>query len=135
MTSNDTQTDTARLSPIEARARFRAGLSVPTAGWSSGWTQANLITVPRDLAYDVLLFAQRNPKPCPVLDVLDPGAVSGPLLDGDIRTDIPRYRVFVDGELVDEPKDVTTCGARTWSACSSGAASPLSRPCSTRGSR
>lgn len=105
MTSN--KTDTAGLSPTEARARFRAGLRVPTAGWSSGFTQANLITVPRDLAYDVLLFAQRNPKPCPVLDVLDSGAVSGRLLDGDIRTDIPRYRVFVDGELVDEPTDVT----------------------------
>lgn len=93
--------------PLEARARFRAGLSVPTAGWSAGYTQANLVAVPRHLALDLLVFAQRNPKACPVLDVLDPGAVAGPILDGDVRTDLPRYRVHVDGELVDEPTDVT----------------------------
>jgi uncharacterized protein YcsI (UPF0317 family) len=93
--------------PAEARARFRAGLVTPTAGWCDGWTQANLIALPRDLAFDFLLFAQRNPRPCPVLDVLEAGAVSGPLLDGDVRTDLPGYRVFVDGKLVDEPAEVT----------------------------
>lgn len=99
--------DPAALTPTQARLRFRSGLAVPTAGWSAGYAQANLVAVPREIAYDLLLFAQRNPKPCPVLDVLDPGAVSGPILDGDVRTDLPRYRVFVDGELVDEPTDVT----------------------------
>jgi uncharacterized protein YcsI (UPF0317 family) len=92
--------------PSEARGRFRAGLVTPTAGWCDGYTQANLLAVPQHLAWDFLLFAQRNPQPCPVLDVLDAGAVAGPLLDGDIRTDIPRYRVFVDGELAAEPTDV-----------------------------
>ena len=96
----------ADLSPADARARFRDGLVTPTAGWSRGWTQANLVALPRDLAYDFLLFAQRNPKPCPVLDVLDAGEVSGPLLDGDVRTDLPAYRVYVDGELVEETPDV-----------------------------
>jgi uncharacterized protein YcsI (UPF0317 family) len=95
----------AALTPAEARARFRDGLVSPTAGWSRGWTQANLLAVPRDLAYDFLLFAQRNPKPCPVLDVIDAGHVGGPLLDGDIRTDLPAYRVYVDGELVEETPD------------------------------
>lgn len=99
--------DPARLTPAQARERFRGGLAVPTAGWCDGYAQANLVTVPREAAHDLLLFAQRNPKPCPVLDVLDPGAVSGPILDGDVRTDLPRYRVFVDGELVSEPTDVT----------------------------
>jgi uncharacterized protein YcsI (UPF0317 family) len=94
------------LSPAQARARFRAGLVTPTAGWSRGWTQANLVAVPRAMAYDVLLFAQRNPKPCPVLDVLDAGEVAGPILDGDVRTDLPAYRVYVDGELVEEVADV-----------------------------
>jgi len=99
--------DPAGISPVQARTRFRAGLSVPTAGWSAGYAQANLIAVPRDYAFDVLLFAQRNPKACPVLDVLEPGNRSGPLLpDGDIRTDLPAYRVYVDGELVAEPSDV-----------------------------
>jgi uncharacterized protein YcsI (UPF0317 family) len=95
--------------PEQARARFRAGLVTPTAGWCDGFTQANLVAVPRELAWDVLLFAQRNPRPCPVLDVLEPGAVDGPLFTGDVRTDVPLYRVFVDGEQVAETPD-----AREW---------------------
>jgi len=95
------------LTTAEARSRFRAGLVTPTAGWADGYAQANLVTVPRDVAFDLLLFTQRNPKPCPVLDVLDAGEVAGPLLDGDVRTDLPAYRVFVDGELVEETPDVT----------------------------
>lgn len=94
------------LPPGEARALFRAGLRTPTAGWCRGWTQANLIAVPSDLAYDMLLFAQRNPKACPLLDVGDVGSVSTSLMPGDLRTDVPAYRVFEDGELVDEPDDV-----------------------------
>lgn len=96
------------MTPAQARARFRGGLVTPTAGWCDGATQANLITVPRAQAWDFLLFAQRNPKPCPVLDVLDAGAVTGPLLSGgDIRTDLPLYRVYVDGEQVAETPDVS----------------------------
>lgn len=95
------------LSPREARALFRAGLRCPTSGWSAGWTQANLVAVPRDWAYDLLLFAQRNPKPCPVLDVGEVGATSLPLFGGDLRTDLPAYRVYVDGQLADEPDEVT----------------------------
>lgn len=97
----------AETTPDEARARFRQGLRVPTAGWSAGWTQANLLAVPRDLAYDFLLFAQRNPKACPVLDVTEPGAVSSPLFAGDLRTDLPAYRVYEHGELVAEVGDAT----------------------------
>jgi uncharacterized protein YcsI (UPF0317 family) len=93
--------------PAEARAKFRAGYAEPTTGWCPGATQANLVMVPRDWAYDVLLFAQRNPKPCPVLDVTDPGSVATPLAPGaDLRTDVPRYRVWRDGQLVEEPADV-----------------------------
>jgi uncharacterized protein YcsI (UPF0317 family) len=96
----------ATLTPVEARARFRGGLVTPTSGWSAGWTQANLVAVPRDLAYDVLLFAQRNPAPCPVLDVTEPGEVSCRIFDGDLRTDLPSYRVYEDGEPVAEVADV-----------------------------
>jgi uncharacterized protein YcsI (UPF0317 family) len=106
MTATDVR-DPARVAPPEARAAFRDGLVAPTTGWSLGFTQANLVVVPADWAYDVLLFAQRNPKPCPILDVTDPGATSTPLApDADLRTDVPRYRVWRDGELVDEPTDV-----------------------------
>ncbi|MFC4786411.1 putative hydro-lyase [Nocardioides sp. MAHUQ-72] len=100
-------TDVAGLAPAAARARFRSGFEAPTAGWCSGWTQANLVAVPRELAYDVLLFAQRNPAPCPVLDVSEPGEVSTRLFAGDLRTDLPAYRVYEHGELVAETTDVT----------------------------
>ncbi|HET6859653.1 MAG TPA: putative hydro-lyase [Streptomyces sp.] len=94
--------------PVEARAQFRAGATCTTAGWAPGHVQANLISVPADWAYDVLLFCQRNPKPCPVLDVTEPGAWTTPLAPGaDLRTDLPGYRVWEHGELVDEPLDVT----------------------------
>ena len=99
----------ADVSPADARRRFREGLVTPTAGWSAGYAQANLIAIPRDYAFDFLLFAQRNPKPCPILDVLEAGQLTGPLLgeDGDIRTDIPAYEVYVDGEPVEEIADAT----------------------------
>jgi uncharacterized protein YcsI (UPF0317 family) len=94
-------------SPQTARARIRAGLAGPTAGVAAGRTQANLIAVPADWAYDVLLFCTRNPEPCPVLDVTDAGSWTTVLAqDADLRTDLPRYRVWRDGELVDEPTDV-----------------------------
>lgn len=92
--------------PEVARAEFRAGKRVPTSGYAAGWTQANLIAVPREFAYDVLLFAQRNPKPCPVLDVTEPGETSASIFAGDLRTDLPAYRVYRDGELVEETADV-----------------------------
>ncbi|MCV2460772.1 putative hydro-lyase [Streptomyces sp. ICN988] len=94
-------------SPKTARARFREGLTGPTAGVAAGHTQTNLISVPADWAYDMLLFCTRNPQPCPVLDVTDAGTWTTVLADGaDLRTDLPRYRVWRDGELVDEPTDV-----------------------------
>jgi len=91
----------------QARAAFRDGLCEQTSGMAYGHAQANLIIVPKALAFDVLLFTQRNPKPCPVLGVLDAGETAGPLLvDGDIRTDVPRYVVYENGEKVDEPTDI-----------------------------
>ena len=108
MHRNTVPADAAAVSPSDARCRFREGLVTPTAGWSAGYAQANLIAVPREYAFDLMLFAQRNPKPCPVLDVLEPGEFSGPLLrGGDVRTDIPLYRVYVDGEMVAETADAS----------------------------
>ncbi|WP_066363493.1 putative hydro-lyase [Herbidospora mongoliensis] len=95
------------MTPHEARRRFRAGLKTPTAGWCPGYAQANLLAVPADLAYDMLLFAQRNPKPCPILDVGDPGATSLPIFAGDLRTDLPGYVVYENGAPVAEMTDVS----------------------------
>ncbi|GAA3511948.1 putative hydro-lyase [Corynebacterium pilbarense] len=94
--------------PAQARALFRTTDVATTAGFSAGFAQANLIALDRKYAFDFLLFAQRNPKPCPLLGVLEPGQVSSPLLaGGDIRTDIPSYRVYSHGSLIDEPTDAT----------------------------
>lgn len=96
------------MTAADARASFRAGLVTPTAGMAAGHTQANLIAVPADWAYEVLLFAQRNPKPCPVLDVTDPGSPRTVLApEADLRTDLPAYRVWVDGVLAEECPDAT----------------------------
>jgi uncharacterized protein YcsI (UPF0317 family) len=93
--------------PAELRAGFRSGVSGPTSGLAPGHRQANLLVVPADWAYDVLLFTQRNPDPCPVLDVTDTGSRATLLAhDADLRTDLPLYRVWRDGLLVDEPTDV-----------------------------
>lgn len=93
--------------PRAARAAYRAGLRTPTSGHCPGWTQANLIALPAEYAADFRLFAERNPQACPVLGVTDPGAVSLPILDGDLRSDLPAYRVYERGELVGERADVT----------------------------
>lgn len=96
-----------RTTPAGARARYRDGLVTPTSGWAPGFTQANLVVLPREWAFDMLLFGQRNPQPIPLLDVTDPGAFRTTLApDADLRTDLPRYRVWREGELVDEPTDV-----------------------------
>ena len=95
-------------SPADLRSAFRSGRVTPTAGLAPGFAQTNLIAVPQDWAYDVLLFTQRNPKPCPVLDVGDVGSRETVLAPGaDITTDLPLYRVWKDGELADETADVS----------------------------
>ena len=94
---------------LEVRLQARAGrLTGPTAGLAPGHVQGNLAILPEDLAADFLRFCHANPKPCPVIGVSNPGDPTIPALgaDLDIRTDLPRYRVWRDGEVVDEPTDV-----------------------------
>ena len=91
-----------------ARARYRAGAVEPTSGIAPGFTQANMIVLPRDWAYDFLLYDQRNPKPCPVLDVTDAGSPATVLAPGaDLRTDLPLYRIWRNGKLAEETADAT----------------------------
>lgn len=95
----------SRLNAREIRELIRQGKLVrPTAGMSEGYVQANLVVVPKDLAFDFLLFAQRNPKPCPVLDVTDVGSPEPKLTapGADLRYDVPKYRIYKAGKLVDE---------------------------------
>src|SRR5947209_2731171 len=96
-------------SGAEVREQARsAALRGPTPGVALGYVQANLVVVPRDLAFDFLLFCQRNPKPCPILDVTEPGssAPTAVAAGADVRTDVPRYRVYRDGELIEEAADL-----------------------------
>jgi len=98
-----------RSAPYQVRIDARTGkLTGPTASLAPGHVQANLAILPRDLATDFLRFCQKNPRPCPLLAVSEPGDASLPELgvDIDIRTDVPRYRVWRRGELVAEPTDV-----------------------------
>jgi uncharacterized protein YcsI (UPF0317 family) len=96
------------LAPAAARARFRAGLRVPTAGWCAGFAQANLVLLPHDAADEFAVFAKRNPRPCPVLDVTEAGKPVTRIARGaDLRTDLPAYRIWKGGQCVAEPTDIT----------------------------
>jgi uncharacterized protein YcsI (UPF0317 family) len=95
----------------DVRLRIRRGeYRGQTAGLAPGFVQGNLAILPGDLASDFLRFCQLNPKPCPLLASSDAGNPRLPALgdDLDIRTDLPLYRVWRDGELVEETPDITS---------------------------
>lgn len=98
------------MTPAELRQRITAGeWTGPTAGVLDGYQQANLAIVPQELAFEFLLFCTRNTKYCPVLAVTDPG---DPIVrlggtEADLRTTVPRYRVWKRGKPVAEPTDIT----------------------------
>lgn len=97
-------------SASHVRSLIRQGRwSSHTSGLADEHVQGNLVILPEELALDFLRFCQRNPKPCPLLAVSEPGQRHLPTLGSDINicTDLPRYRVWRHGELVDEPTDVT----------------------------
>lgn len=99
----------ADAKPSLVRAEIRAGRWADhTSGLAERHVQGNVVILPKALADDFLRYCQRNPKPCPLLAVSEPGATGLPQLgaDIDIRSDVPRYRVWRRGELVAEPTDV-----------------------------
>src|SRR6187200_3498631 len=101
--------DTADLSPsVAARHACRNGMATTTAGVANGFVQGNLVILPEKLAGSFHRFCQLNPKPCPIIGMSDAGNPGIPALgiDLDIRTDLPRYRVWRDGEVVEEPTDI-----------------------------
>ena len=102
--------DYQHIAPAELRVLIRAGkITVPTTGMCDGYAQGNLVVLPKALAWDFLLFCQRNPKSCPLLEVADAGertfAEFAP--GSDIARDIPRYRVYEHGVLTGEYTDVS----------------------------
>jgi uncharacterized protein YcsI (UPF0317 family) len=105
------QSEAQGMTSADLRLAIRSGSwTSETIGLCLGHLQANLAVVPREDAFDFLLFCQRNPKPCPLIEVVDAGTsyVSDKLAaDADLRTDLPRYRVFIEGELHSEPLDLS----------------------------
>ena len=98
------------MKPSDFRQLVReGGHTGPTAGICPGYAQANLVILPRELAYDFLLFAQRNPKSCPILEVSDTGSryLKEIAPGADIAKDIPRYRIYEHGVMTGEYTDVS----------------------------
>ncbi len=98
-----------RQTGLDVRRECRAGrFDGQTSGLAPGYVQGNLAILPGDWATDFLRFCQANPKPCPLLGMSELGSPNMPALgaDVDIRTDLPRYRVWENGELVDSPADL-----------------------------
>ena len=96
--------------PDDVRQLIRSGSLVqPTSGVAPGYVQANLAILPKDLAFDFLLFCQRNPKPCPLLEVVEAGDVEPVQFapGADLRTDVPLYRVYEYGEMTAEVEDIS----------------------------
>src|ERR1043165_2213446 len=106
MMSQSPQAD-PRAVRLAARAQTLSG---QTAGLAPGYVQGNLVVLPADVADDFLRFCYLNPKPCPVIAVSERGQWHVPALgtDIDLRTDLPCYRVWRDGEIAEELPDVAT---------------------------
>jgi uncharacterized protein YcsI (UPF0317 family) len=95
--------DYGRLSPRAFRALARAGQfrERTTRNVALGHVQCALVVLPKPLAFDFLVFCQRNQRPCPVLEVTDPGNPEPRRIapGADLRTDLPLYSVYRNGEL------------------------------------
>lgn len=95
--------------PLEFRRLVRAAKwQGSTAALCGGYVQANLVIVPQGLAGSFMDFCRQNPKPCPLLEVTEPGQFDRLTLasETDLRTDIPKYLVYRYGELEFETVDL-----------------------------
>lgn len=102
--------DYSKYSPKEVRQLIKEGkIDCQTSGMCDGYAQANLCILPYEDAYDFLLFTQRNPKSCPILEVGDVGSrlIKSIADNADVATDFPKYRVYRDGILTEERTDIS----------------------------
>jgi uncharacterized protein YcsI (UPF0317 family) len=107
--SLDAKSIAATANVRSLRARIRAGeFQSHTSGVAEDFVQGNVVILPQKYAKDFAAFCERNPKPCPVLAMSDAGDPTLRSLgrDIDVRTDLPRYRVWRNGELAAEPTDI-----------------------------
>jgi len=105
------------MTAITAAHRLRLAIrngkhSGNTSGYAQGHVQCNLMILPKDWAMEFMGFCQQNPKPCPLITVAsEPGEYMLPALgaDVDVRTDVPSYRIFENGELVESVDNLLHC--------------------------
>lgn len=103
------KTEVATMNPKEFRSMVRKHeWKDITTEVCQGYGQASLVIVPKDISYEFLLFCNRNPIACPILDITEPGNPHPRLMapEADLRTDLPKYSVFREGELIGEPEDI-----------------------------
>lgn len=102
--------DYSAMHPQEVKKLIREGkIDFQTSGMCAGYAQANLCILPKDYAFDFLLFCMRNPKPCPILEVGDVGSreFKDMASEGDVCTDFPKYRIWKNGVLEKEVTDIS----------------------------
>lgn len=102
--------DYSAMHPQEVKKLIREGkIDFQTSGMCAGYAQANLCILPKDYAFDFLLFCMRNPKPCPILEVGDVGSREFKAMasEGDVCTDFPKYRIWKNGVLEKEVTDIS----------------------------
>lgn len=108
--SSPMEQDSASMIPKEFRNLTRRGVwTKETYGVCEGYVQANLAIIPNDCALEFLAFCLRNPQPCPVVDVTEPGSPHPVMMapEADLRTDLPKYRIYRYGKLKEEVTDIT----------------------------
>lgn len=109
METKYTEAELLALTPQKFRSLVRSGEWMgETHGVCSGYASTDIVVLPKEYAYDFLLFCYRNPLTCPVLDITEAGSPHPPRLapDADLRTDLPKYIVYQDGQVIDEPTDI-----------------------------
>ena len=102
--------DYAESKPSQVRELIRNGIiDGPTTGMCNGYAHGNLVILPEELSWDFLLFCQRNPRACPLLEVSDAGSRSFPQTakGSDITKDVPRYRIYENGICTGESTDIS----------------------------
>lgn len=102
--------DYSTMEPQEVKRLIRSGeIDYQTSGMCNGYAQANLCILPKDYAFDFLLFCMRNPKPCPILEVGDVGSreFKAMAVEGDVCKDFPKYRIWKNGVLEKEVTDIS----------------------------
>ena len=101
--------DYSKMKPEEVRELIRKGeITIPTAGMCGGYAQANLVILPKTYADDFREFARKNPKPCPILEIMEGSPEVHDMGEGaNLVTDIPKYFIYKNGVKVDEVTDAS----------------------------